>query len=134
MEKTERQLRRRQLVTAMLKGQPWKEAARAETLPLKRAMAYRLVRAVRTQGEVALQDGWHGHPSKLRGEARAWVETLCHDAPQTPSREVQAALQERFHLSVSISQINRLRAALGVGNRPPSAGEKSGSDSCSRLD
>lgn len=134
MEKTERQVRRRQLVTAMLKGQSWKEAARAEALPLRRAMAYRLVRAVRTRGEEALQDGRHGHPSKLRGEVRTWVETFCRDAPHTPSREVQARLQERFHESVSISQINRLRATLGVGNHPPRAGKKSGSDSCSHLD
>lgn len=128
MEKTERQVRRRQLITAMLKGQSWKEAARAEALPVRRAMAYRLVRAVRTRGEESLQDGRHGHPSKLRGEVRTWVETLCRDAPQTPSREVQARLQERFQLSVSISQINRLRAALGVGNHLPRTGKKSGSD------
>ncbi len=74
MENTERQIRRRQLVSAMLKGQSWKEAARAEALPVRRAMAYRLVRAVRTRGEEALQDGRHGHPSKLCGEVRAFLE------------------------------------------------------------
>lgn len=118
MEKTERQVRRRQLVTAMLKGQSWKEAARAEALPVRRAMAYRLVRAVRTRGEEALQDGRHGHPSKLRGEARTFLEEYGRKAPQTPSSTLQAVLRERFDLSVSISQINRVRATLGVSNRP----------------
>jgi transposase len=134
MEKHKRQAARARLVTAMLAGQSWQEAAAATAMPVKRAMAYRLVRAVRIRGEVALQDRRHGHPSKLRGEARTWVETYCRDAPQTPSREIQAALQERFHLSISISQINRSRAALGVGNHPPRAGKKSGPDTCSRLD
>lgn len=116
LEKTERQVARTQLVTAMLKGQSWQEAARAEVLPVKRAMAYRLVRAVRTKGEVALQDGRHGHPSKLRGEARTFLSEQCQQAPHTSGRMLQAALQERFHLSVSISQINRVRAELGLSN------------------
>jgi transposase len=133
MENNERQTARAQLIAAMLAGQPWQEAAAATAMPVKRAMAYRLVRAVRMRGEGALQDGRHGHPSKLRGEVRSWVERFCHDAPQTPSREVQALLQDHFHLTVSVSQINRLRAALGVGNHSPRTGKKSHSDG-SRLD
>jgi transposase len=116
MEQTERQAARTQLVTAMLKGQSWQEAARAEVLPVKRAMAYRLVRAVRARGEVALQDGRHGHPSKLRGEPRAFLEEQCRQAPSTPSSTLQVELRERFDLSVSISQINRVRAVLGLSN------------------
>ncbi len=38
----------------------------------------------------------------------------CRQAPQTPSSIIQMELQEHFDLSVSISQINRVRAALGV--------------------
>ncbi len=60
MEKNERQMARQHLVAAMLAGQSWQEIARAEVLPLKRAMAYRLVHAVRTRGDVALADGRHG--------------------------------------------------------------------------
>ena len=133
MENNERQTTRARLVTMMLAGQSWRQAAAATAMPVKRAMAYRLVRVVRIRGEAALQDGRHGHPSKLRGEARTWVETYCRDTPQTPSWQVQAALKERFQLSVSISQINRLRAALGVGTHSARAGKKSGAES-SRLD
>jgi hypothetical protein len=40
-------------------------------------------------------------------------------------RTVQAVLLEHFHLEVSISQVNRLRAALGVSRPTPGAGKKS---------
>jgi transposase len=96
MEKNARQRARQRLVAAMLAGQSWQEIARAEALPLKRAMAYRLVQAVRTRGDVALADGRHGHPSKLRGEARAFLEEQCRQAPATPSSTLQVELRERF--------------------------------------
>jgi hypothetical protein len=38
----------------------------------------------------------------------------CQQAPHTSGRMLQAALQEHFQLSVSISQINRVRAELGL--------------------
>ena len=119
MEKCERQEARIRCVKAMLAGQGWPEVAAAtESLSIKRAMAYRLVHAVRTRGDVALADGRHGHPSKLRGEARNFLEEQCRQAPSTPSSTLQEELRERFDLSVSISQLNRVRAALGISNRP----------------
>jgi transposase len=116
MERKERQVAREHLVTAMLAGQSWQEAASVGVTPLKRAMAYRMVHAVRLKGKCALQDGRHGHPSKLRGEARAFLEGACREAPHTSSSALQSALQERFDLQVSVSQINRVRAVLGVSN------------------
>jgi transposase len=119
MEKNERQEARSRLVKAMLAGQSWPEAVAAtDPVPIKRAMAYRLARAVRTRGDAALGDGRHGHPSKLRGEARTFLEAYCRRDPSMPSSTLQVTLRERFNLSVSISQINRVRAALGVSNRP----------------
>ncbi len=116
VERNQRQVAREQLVTAMLEGQSWQEVNTGASLPVKRAMAYRLLRAVRTKGNIALQDGRHGHPSKLRGEIRTFLEAFCREAPDTPSSAMQAQLQARFAVSVSISQINRVRAALGVSN------------------
>jgi len=100
----------------MLEGHSWKEVSEGPDVMSKRAMAYRLLHAVRTEGSIALQDGRHGHPSKLRGEARAFLEATCREAPRTPSPTLRAALRERFNLQVSVSQINRVRAALGVSN------------------
>jgi transposase len=124
MERNQRQVAREQLVTAMLKGQSWKEVSKGSDAPLKRAMAYRLLYAVRTKGNVALQDGRHGHPVKLRGAARTFLEEYCRQAPSTPSSVIQTLLQERFSLSISTSQINRVRAALGVSNRRRNQGRE----------
>ncbi len=74
MEKNERRIARAHLVTAMLAGQPWQEAGAVTAMPVKRAMAYRLLRAVRTQGPIArprsaagtsLEVAWRG--SSLAG-------------------------------------------------------------------
>src|SRR5215469_3429770 len=116
VERNQRQAAREQLITTMLQGRTFEEASKESGAPLKRAMAYRLLRDVRTQGEVALQDGRHGHPVKLRGAARSFLEEHCRQAPSTPSPVTQTLLQERFGLKVSTSQINRVRAALGVSN------------------
>jgi transposase len=115
-ERNERQFAREQLITAMLGGCTFREVSTGSPLPVKRAMAYRLLRTVRTKGNVALQDGRHGHPSKLRGEARAFLEACCREAPCTPSPTLQVALREHFDLQVSVSQINRVRASLGMSN------------------
>lgn len=115
-ESNQRQEAREQFIAAMLEGRTFREVSAGSSPPVKRAMAYRLLRAVRTRGNTALQDGRHGHPSKLRGEARAFLEACCRDAPCTPSPTLQAALRERFDLQVSVSQINRVRAALGISN------------------
>jgi len=110
----ERQAAREQLITALLAGQSWQVVSQRADVPLKRAMAYRLLHAVRTRGDIALQDGRHGHPIKLRGEVRTFLAERCQQAPHTSGRMLQAALQEHFQLRVSISQINRVRAELGL--------------------
>jgi transposase len=116
VEKNERQAAREQLVTALLGGQSWQEVSKGPDVPVKRSMAYRLLRAVRIKGKIALQDGRHGHPSKLCAEVRTFLSEQCQQAPHTSGLMLQAALQERFQLNVSISQINRVRAELGLSN------------------
>lgn len=115
-ESNQRQEAREQFIAAMLEGRTFREVSAGSSPPVKRAMAYRLLRAVRTRGNTALQDGRHGHPSKLRGEARAFLEACCREAPCTSSPTLRAVLRERFDLQVSVSQINRVRAALGLSN------------------
>ncbi len=117
MDKEQRRVAKTQLVAGMQEGHSWHLAAAKAGVQTSRSNAYRLWLAVRQRGETALEDGRHGHPIKLRGEARSYLEDACRKAPQTPSSTVQTALRERFKVSVSISQINRVRAALGVSNR-----------------
>ena len=106
-----------QFVTSLQEGQSWQTPATKAGLQISQSSAYRLWGAFRHRGETALSDGRHGHPSKLRGAARAFLEEQCRQAPQTPSSVIQVELRERFDLDVSVSQINRVRAALGLSNR-----------------
>src|SRR5438445_12910442 len=98
----------------MEQGLPWHEAAKRAGLQISQSTAYRLRQRMREVGELALREGRHGHPIKLRGEVRKFVEETCRQAPHTPSHEVQTQLAQLFTLQVSVSQINRVRAsALG---------------------
>jgi transposase len=114
-----------QLIAQMQAGQSWHEAAKSAGIQISRASAYRLLRRVRTEGVVALEDQRHGHPTKVRQPVRDWLAEFCRAAPASTGRIVQAAMCERFGLQISVSQINRLRAALGVSRPEPGAGEKS---------
>jgi putative transposase len=118
MDKEQQRAAKVHLVACMQQGYSWQAAAATAGLQISQSNAYRLMKAFRQHGESALEDGRHGHPVKLRGEARTFLEEYCRQAPHTPSSTIQVALRERFDLSVSISQINRVRAALGVSNRP----------------
>jgi putative transposase len=114
-----------QMVAHMQAGLSWHEAATNASLRTSRASAYRLLRRVRTEGTVALDDQRHGHPTKVRQPVRDWLAAFCRAAPEATGRTVQAALLGEFGLLISVSQINRLRAALGIRRQVSGAGEKS---------
>jgi putative transposase len=124
MEESELYMARVQVVEAMENGLPWHEAAKRAGLQISQSTAYRLRQRMREAGELALCEGRHGHPVKLRGEIRTFLEQTCRQAPATPSHEIQTQLVQRFSLQVSVSQINRVRAKLGVSNPPQSAKKK----------
>ncbi len=124
MEESKLYTARMQVVEAMEQGLPWHEAAKHAGLQISQSTAYRLRQRMRAAGERALCEGRHGHPIKLRGEVRTFVEEMCRQAPHTPSHQIQTHLAERFSLTVSVSQINRVRATLGVSNPPQSAKKK----------
>jgi transposase len=113
-----------QFVAAMQRGLSWQEAREEVGICLSRSTVFRLRQRVHLMGAEATQDGRHGHPAKLRGEVRQWLEETCQQVPHTPSHEVQSQLAERFSLTISVSQINRVRAMLGVSNPPQSAKKK----------
>ena len=100
-------------------GLSWQQAAALAGLPCKRAAAYGLEHRVRQAGPAALTDGRQGHPAKLRAEVRTWLETTVRAHPDYAGPQLQQALQTQFGLTVSVSQINRVRAALGLPYTPP---------------
>jgi transposase len=109
----------------MLRGQPWQEAAAQAGLQISQATAYRLLSRFRTEGAGGLEDGRHGHRFKLREPVRQWLAEYCRASPTCTSRTVQTALFEHFGIRVSITHLNRVRAALGVSRCPQGLGKKS---------
>ena len=103
MDKKQYHAAKARLVAQMQEGQSWQAAAALAGIQTSQSTAYRLLQVVRK-----------------RGEARTFLAEHCGGAPHTASSTIQTLLQERFGLSVSISQINRVRAALGVSKRPKS--------------
>src|SRR5437660_5752235 len=106
------------LIESMFAGHSWQTAAAQSQLKISRSTAYRLLQLARNEekAQLAFLDGRHGHPYKLTEPVQAWISELCTTNPQTPSSQVQRELQSRFGVAVSVSQINRIRAKLGVSN------------------
>jgi transposase len=106
-----------QLLADLREGYSVRETRARSVIPCHPATIYRLRKRLQADPVTALNDRRHGHPIKLRGEVHDWLVTFCRETPHTPSHLVQAALLERFGLLVSISQLNRVRAALGLSSR-----------------
>ncbi len=116
-DKEQDQAAKAHLVKLMQMGYCWQKAAATAGLHISRSTAYRLLQAVRTRGEAALQDGRHGHPAKVQEAVLHWLLATCRTVPQMSSRAVQVALQEQFGIHVSTGHLNRVRTALGIGNQ-----------------
>ena len=82
-------------------------------------MAYRLVQQARNEDKAPqiFLDDRHGHPYKLTEPMQIWINEMCTNNVQIPSSKVQRELKSRFGVAVSVSQINRVRAKLGVSNQ-----------------
>ena len=111
---------RLQLIECMFAGYSWQEASASTQLKISRAMAYRLRQMAcdEEKAERAFLDDRHGHPSKLTEAAQAWLTEFCTPNPQVASSQVQTELKAELGIEVSVSQINRVRAKLGVSRQP----------------
>ena len=109
---------RLQLIESMFAGYSWQSAVAQSQSNVSRATAYRLRQLARDEEKAALAflDDRHGHPYKLTEPVQAWISEFCTNHPQIASSRVQSELQSRFGVAVSVSQINRVRAKLGVSN------------------
>ena len=109
---------RLQLIEAMFAGHSWQEALAQSQLHVSRASAYRLRQLARDEekAERAFLDARHGHRYKVSEPVQGWISALCTDPPQLASRRVQSERHSRFDAAVSVSQIKRIRAKLGVSN------------------
>ena len=110
---------RLQLIEAMFAGHSWQEALAQSQLNISRSTAYRLRQLARSddKAKLAFLDDRHGHPYKLIEPARTWLAAFCTSNPQVASSRVQAELKTTFGIPVSVSQINRVRAKLGISTQ-----------------
>src|SRR5260370_30474926 len=130
-----RKVARREIVRQVEQGVTASEALRHCPVPMHRTTVYRLIKRVQAEGEHAFIERRHGHPTKLRGEVLTWMLDHCQSHPSTSSADVQRRLSKRFGLSVSVSQLNRVRAAYSVRRVPPPREKKpeDGPHDCLRI-
>ncbi len=114
----QRQAAKREIVRQMEQGAKASLARTHSPVPMHRTTVYRLLKRVQHEGEQAFADGRHGHPVKLRGEVLTFLKEHCQSNPFVSSSVVQHLLYERFGLSISVSQLNRVRVALGLSRKP----------------
>ena len=110
---------RREFVRSVEEGMTAREAQRRCPVRMHRTTVYRLLKRVKREGELALAERRHGHPRKLRGDILTWMRDHCQSYPSASSADVQRRLSEHFGLSVSVSQLNRVRAAHGLSRKDP---------------
>jgi transposase len=113
----QRQAAKRQMIEQIEQGASVQQARSHSAVPMHRATVYRLLKRVRAEGETAYTDQRHGHSIKVRGEVRAFLIEVCQATPSISSPAVQHAIHERYALSISVSQLNRVRASLGLSRR-----------------
>lgn len=104
------------LLEYMFAGYSWQSAVSQSGLHISRSTAYRLRQQARDEDKAAsvFLDDRHGHPYQLTEPVCVWMVEFCTDNPQVASSRVQAELKSTFGIEVSVSQINRVRAAYRV--------------------
>ena len=112
-----RQAAKRQMIEQIEQGVSVRQARSHSAVPMHRATVYRLLKRVRAEGEAAYTDQRHGHSIKVRGEVRAFLIEMCQTTPSVSSFAVQYTIHEHFGLTISVSQLNRVRASLGLSRR-----------------
>jgi transposase len=117
---------RLQLIEYMFAGYSWQVAVAQSQLHISRSTAYRLRQLARDEDKAGLAflDDRHGHPYKLTQPARTWLTEFCTTHPQVASSRVQAELKTQLGVAVSVSQINRVRAQLGVTTQRRGQGQR----------
>jgi transposase len=124
----QRQAAKREIVRDIEQGASAREARVRSAVPMHRTTVYRLLKRVEREGENGFADGRHGHPVKLRGEVLTFLIEFCQATPSVASSVLQHAISERFASPPSISQLNRIRAHLGLSRQPALREKKASSN------
>lgn len=111
MDDEQRRSAKRQMMVLMQMGRGFQEAANIAGVQTSRSTAYRWFQAFRLRGEAALHDGRHGHRAKVLEPVLQWLKDTCATTPQAPSSLLQKELHEHLGVQISITHLNRIRAA-----------------------
>jgi transposase len=113
MDKQEKHQAKQALVEGMQAGYGWQESSEQAGIQTTRATAYSWWKKYREQGESGLSDGRQGHVGKMREPVVHWLEMVCRQEPSISSAELQKRLKDQLGVSISITHLNRTRAAHG---------------------
>jgi transposase len=113
MDKQQEQGARQVMVELMQAGYNWRKAAEQAGLEVSESTAYYWLRKYRKQGEEGLIDERHGHRGKVSLSVLQWMEALCKSDPYISSSAIQKQLKEQMKSSLSLTHLNRMRAAHG---------------------
>ncbi len=134
MSKTHKEAAGRlKLVSQMQQGVNWQIAAQTANLKISCANAQRLFELYQQEPGAVLVDGRKGHRSKFTPAICEWLGQKCQQAPELSSTKLQAEIKAKFGLSVSKSQINRVRAELGQ-SKPTATLKKSAAQTSGRVE
>src|SRR5262249_21648218 len=95
-----------QVVEGMEAGESWQAALRTVGVQASESTVYLWRQKWRQGGPAAPIDGRHGRRNKMHEAIHSWLQGYCGVAPDTSSRQLQAALLQRFGVVVSQGHIN----------------------------
>jgi len=107
------------VIADMVAGLPWDVARHRANAPISRATAFRWQARFITDGDAVFQEQRHGHPWLVTQPVQDWIVAYCQAHPHTPSHALQPLLQWEVNCTVSLTQLNRVRATLGITYQRP---------------
>ncbi len=110
---------KRMVIAAMADGLPWDVARHRANAPISRATAFRWQARFRTDGAAVFEEQRHGHPWLVTPPVQDWIVASCHAHPHTPSHVLKPLVQAALACTVSLTQLNRVRAQLDVTYQRP---------------
>ncbi len=110
---------KRRVIAAMGAGLPWDAARQRATTHVSRATVFRWQARFATDGAAVFQEQRHGHVWLVTPPIQEWIVTYCQAHPHTPSHVLKSILAAELDCTVSVTQLNRARARLGVTYQRP---------------
>ena len=110
---------KRLVIAALAAGVPWHVASQQANAPVSRATIFRWQARFATHGDTIFQEQRHGHAWLVTQPIQDWIVAYCQAHPHTPSHVLTVLLETELACTVSITQLNRVRARLGVTYQRP---------------